>query len=55
MLLWYGCGWSNGRIPMVVVAMVRVVTYDGSVMKAGVTGRVGSVGAAAAAAHFHSY
>ena len=35
---------------MVVVAMARVVSYDGGVIKTGATGRAWSMGSAAAAA-----
>ncbi len=50
MLLWFGHGQSDGRMAMVVVAMARVVSYDGGAMITGATGGVGSTGAATAAA-----
>jgi hypothetical protein len=48
MFLWFGRGWSDGRFPIVSVAMASVVSYAGGAMGSARIGAMAAAGGMAA-------
>jgi hypothetical protein len=49
MFLWFGHGWSDGRFPIVSVAMASVVSYAGGAMGVARIGAMAAAGGMASA------